>query len=137
MADGSHRVAARRRRPWPWLLAVLAVLAPVVVVVVLELRGTAEPTPWASAVTRGTDLTVEYVGSECRDEAAVEVEEGSDRVVVTVRERVGASSCSDVGVLYTLRERLDAPLGDRTLVDGACLTEEWRDRPACLAAPRG
>ena len=136
MASIPHRVERARPRRWPWILAVLAVLTPVAVVVTLEVRGTPEPVPWASADVQGTELTVQYVGSECRDEASLEVEEHSDRVVVTVRERVGLSSCSDVGVLSTLTGGLDEPLGDRDVVDGACLTDEWRGRPACLPADR-
>ncbi len=128
----------RPRRRWlGWLgggLLVLALVTAVGLAVFREVHGTAEPVPWATVDAHGTGLTVEYVGSECRDEASVEVEEHSDRVVVTVLQRVGAGSCNDVGVLYTEEGTLEEPLGDRELVDGACLSEEWRGRPACVMA---
>jgi hypothetical protein len=137
MTDSPHRDERPRRRWLGWLgggLIVLALVGAVGLAVFREVHGTLEPTPWATVDAHGTGLTVEYVGSECRDEASLDVVEDADRVVVTVRERVGASSCSDVGVLYTAQGRLEEPLGDRDLVDGACLTDEWKGRPACVPA---
>jgi hypothetical protein len=85
------------------------------------LLGHSEPVPWSKPATvDGSLLRLTYIGSECRDGADAEVKEDSTRVVVTVRETVRARSCSDVGVPYDLDVLLDAPLGGRELVDGAC-----------------
>ena len=50
---------------------------------------------------------------------------------MTVYEVVIASGCNDVGVPYEVEAVLDAPLGDRTLVDGACRDPDLAQRPAC------
>ena len=95
---------------------------------------TTEPVPWVKpAEVEGAVVRVTYLGSECRDEcASVECRRGSaGRVVLTVRETVYSRSCSDVGVTYEHEVRLDEPLGERELVDGACLVEELSRRSAC------
>ncbi len=51
-------------------------------------------------------------------------------MVLTVRTWEVARSCSDVGVTHVLTATLRAPLGDRILVDGACVDGESA-RPAC------
>jgi hypothetical protein len=88
--------------------------------------------PWTKpARVDGEVVHLSYVGSECRDRVTVEVDEGRRRVVLTVRETVTARSCSDLGVSYDLEVRLDRPLGDRQLVDGACLGQEDLGYPDC------
>lgn len=114
-----------------------AVLATVSALVVLGaagwyIFGQSEPMPWNKPATiDGEILRLTYSGSECRDSADVDVDEDSARVVVTVRETVRAWSCSDVGVPYEIEVRLDAPLGDRELVDGACQMSEYASYEEC------
>ena len=94
--------------------------------------GQSEPAPWNKpARVDGAVVQLTYTGSECRDGAQADVDEGSERVTITVRETVRARSCSDVGVSYDLRVRLDAPLGDRELVDGACQMPEYSHYIVC------
>jgi hypothetical protein len=96
------------------------------------LFGKSEPTPWNKPATvDGSLVQLTYIGSECQDGANAEVEEDPARVVVTVHETVRANSCSDVGVMYEIDVRLDAPLGDRELVDGACQMSEYASRSEC------
>jgi hypothetical protein len=79
----------------------------------------------------GATVRVTYTGSECRDAADVNVDEDSTRVVLTVRETVHATSCSEVGVLYDVVVRRDAPLAGRELVDGACQMREYAGYVEC------
>ena len=96
------------------------------------LLGQSEPTPWNKPATaEGSLIQLTYLGSECRDGADAEFEEDSVRVVVTVSETVRARSCSDVGVLYEIDVHLDAPLGDRELVDGACRMPRYESGGEC------
>jgi hypothetical protein len=98
------------------------------------LLGHSLPVPWNKPATvDGSLLRLTYIGSgsECRDSADAEVKEDSTRVVVTVRETVRARSCRDVGVAYELDVRLDAPLGDRELVDGACQLPAYASYTDC------
>jgi hypothetical protein len=55
----------------------------------------------------------------------------SRQVILTVEETDHSMSCSDVGVVYEHQVQLDAPLGGRDLVDGACLLDELARRSAC------
>jgi len=94
--------------------------------------GQSEPTPWNKPATvDGAIVRLTYTGSECRDGADVDVDEDSTRVVITVRETVRAMSCSDVGVPYDVEVRLDVPLADRELVDGACQMSEYANYVEC------
>ncbi len=94
--------------------------------------GQSKPTPWnRPATVDGAIVQLTYTGSECRDSADVDIDEGSARVVITVRETVRATSCSDVGVPYNVEVRLDAPLADRELMDGACQIPEYAGYVEC------
>lgn len=94
--------------------------------------GQSEPTPWTKpAEVEGRVVHLTYIGSECQDSAAVDVEEDAERVVLTVRATVRATSCTDVGVVYEIDAQLDAPLGDRDLVDGACQMAELASYTDC------
>lgn len=94
--------------------------------------GQSEPTPWGKpARVDGAVVQLTYTGSECRDGAEADVEENSERVTITVTETVRAMSCSDVGVSYDIQVRLDAPLGDRELVDGACQMPKYAHYIVC------
>lgn len=72
-----------------------------------------------------------YVGGSCQDGSRLDVAEDRERVVLTVRTWTRATSCDDVGVQYTVSALLAEPLGDRELVDGACLEERFTRYPAC------
>ncbi|MBB6626179.1 hypothetical protein H5V45_02485 [Nocardioides sp. KIGAM211] len=105
-----------------WVLVVVGATAGLVLagVLLVHCAGEDEQVRWSDPVVLdGNVVRVSYVGSECRDHASVDVDESPERVVITVTESVAAGSCSDVGVLYTVDARLDAPLGDRELVDGS------------------
>jgi hypothetical protein len=118
----------------PWVTGVVvAVLAGAVLLTWVVVRAaTTEPVPWVKpAEVDGAVVRLTYLGSECRDGASVDVEEDTGRVVLTVHETVYSRSCSDVGVTYDHEVRLDEPLGERELVDGACLVEELSRRSAC------
>ncbi len=94
--------------------------------------GQSEPTPWNKpAVVEGDVVHLTYTGSECQDSASVDVDEDARRVAVTVRQTVRARTCSDVGVRYDIDAQLDAPLGERELVDGACETAEYSHYTEC------
>ena len=94
--------------------------------------GQSEPATWNKpAAIDGATVRLTYYGSACRDSADADVDEDSTRVVITVRETVRARSCDLVGVLYDLEVRLDAPLADRALVDGACQMSKYAKRVEC------
>lgn len=113
--------------------AFVALLVGAVLVAWVLLRaGDTEPVPWDKpAEVDGDVVHLTYMGSECRDGASVDVEEDAEQVILTVEETVHSRSCSDVGVVYDHEVRLDAPLGGRELVDGACLLDELAQRSAC------
>ncbi len=127
MADQARRGARTVRRA----LAVGAALA-LGGVAWWYVVGGSEPVPWHKpARVDGATIRLSYTGSDCRDGARAQVEERADRVVVTVRETVRARSCNDMGVEYDLVVHLEAPLGRRTLVDGACEDRAYARRPDC------
>ena len=94
--------------------------------------GLTEPKLWSKpAAINGGNVRLTYHGSACRDGADVDVDEDSTRVVITVREIVRARSCDTVGVRYDVEVRLDAPLADRELVDGACQMSKYANQSEC------
>lgn len=126
--------APHRTRAVPWVAGVVVTLLAGVVLLtwVLVRAAATEPVPWVEpAEVDGAVVRLTYMGSECRNGASVDVEEEAGRVVLTVQETVYSLSCNDVGVTYDHEVRLDEPLGERELVDGACLVEELSRRSAC------
>ena len=126
-------MTTRRRAAWV-VLGAFAVVA---------LAGTTwwltrgDRTPWDRVSgSDGRTVRLEYTGSTCRDDVRVDVDEGDDEVAVTVYEVVIATGCDDVGVLYEVEVVLDRPLGDRTLVDGACRDPDLAQRPGCEGRTR-
>lgn len=92
------------------------------------------PAPFTSWVAvESTQVQVTYTGGSCQDGSRLDVAEEADRVILTVRTWTRAMSCDDVGVEYSVSARLDAPLGSREVVDGACLEERFARYPACAA----
>jgi hypothetical protein len=115
-----------------WAAAAVTVAAAVLLAWLLYRQSQVDQVPWTKpAQVDGDVVRLTYVGSECRDDVSVDVEEDRRQVVLTVRETVRARSCSDVGVAYEVEVRLDRPLGDRVLVDGACLGHEKVGYPDC------
>ena len=86
------------------------------------------PTPVA---TDGRSITVTYTGSECQDGSRLEVDEQDERVLVTVHRWSRATECSDIGIDSALTAVVSRPLGDRTVVDGACEEPEHRGHSDC------
>lgn len=105
-------------------LVALACLVAVGVVVAMGVRSWltgGEPRPWRQPkVVDGTTVLLTYVDSTCRNHEHVEVRETPETVTVTIRTRTVTLSCSDAIAEYTVEVVLDAPLGDRALLDGAC-----------------
>ena len=96
------------------------------------LFGQSEPAPWIKpAAIDGATVRLTYEGSKCRDSVDVDVDEDSTRVIITVRETVRARSCEAVAIRYDVEVRLDAPLADRELVDGACQMSKYANHSEC------
>lgn len=94
--------------------------------------GQSEPKLWNKpAAIDGATVRLTYYGSPCRDGADADVDEDSTRVVITVRETVRARSCDASAALYHVEVRLDAPLADRELVDGACQMSKYANQSEC------
>jgi hypothetical protein len=94
--------------------------------------GQSQPVPWIKpAAIDGTTVRLTYEGSPCRDGADADVDEDSTRVVITLRETVRARSCNANAVRYHVEVRLDAPLADRELVDGACQMTKYANHSEC------
>ncbi|MQW74939.1 hypothetical protein GHK92_03555 [Nocardioides sp. dk4132] len=124
-------MAQRGAVTWRLILATASAIG-VVSVTAWYFFGQSEPTPWNKpARVDGAVVQLTYTGSECRDGARADVDEDPKRVTITVRETVRAMSCSDVGVSYDIHVRLDAPLGDRELVDGACQMPKYAHYIVC------
>lgn len=90
-----------------------------------------DPRVWGDTRIDGRQVQLDFTGSECQADAWADVEESVERVVITVQERVRIGDCNDVGVAYTVTVGLDEPLGDRELVDGACVEGRWVGTPVC------
>ena len=79
---------------------------------------------WYGYEVRDDALTVLYQGDTCEDVRSLEVEESATGIVVTVRVenrfRIPfLTGCMSDGEALTTR--LEAPVGDRPVYDGACL----------------
>lgn len=130
MTEPAQVDAVRRRHIWTLAFVGVVVLVTIVVLVGWSLSRS-EPTPWGEVEVDGTELVVRYVGGECDRGATLEVEETPDEVVVTVLVSGWSLSCSDAGVPRELTGRLESPLGERVVVDGACRRPEQAQRLAC------
>ena len=76
-------------------------------------------------------LTLQGIHGACDTVRPPEVDEDDEQVRVTVPLRVEPGGCDDVGLLLSLPLRLDAPLGQRRVVDarsGRTLPVVGRDR---------
>lgn len=102
------------------VIAAVLIAATAIAVGVVWIR-VGESSPWDRAEVSGDGLVVRlhYVGSECEQFRSVDVDETPSAVVLTITTRSFATSCSDVGVPYVATVRLEAPAGDRRLIDGS------------------
>lgn len=118
-------------------VAVVAAVVGLVVFAVVRFLffGLDEATPWdkpARVADGQVDLT--YEGRDCRDRVDVDVEEDATTVVITIRESVRALVCGDdERTSYDVSVSLDAPLGDRELVDGACRLGSFTEDERCAS----
>ena len=113
--------------------AALGAMAVVGVVAWTHAGGSGSPRPWSKPpVVDSAVVRLTYVDSPCQNKATVTVEEDAKRVVLTVRTRTFAFSCSDANALYHIEARLDSPLGDRKLIDGACKIPQFVDDLDCM-----
>lgn len=95
------------------------------------------PTRWQSITTDADHLTVRYDGSACQKSNDLVVEEHDDQVVVTLFVDIAPGMCTAQAVGYDVTARLAAPLGDRVVLDGACLDEVGADSDTeCVRVPR-
>lgn len=110
----------------------LAIALLLVGLLVWLIRPGAEPAPWDDdpvVSEDGRTVTVRVVGGAC-DDPDVDVAETSRQVVVTVRNEGDwfVFQCDDIGIVKEVTVELDAPLGERELVDGSAEGGE-RNRP--------
>ena len=114
-----EKVRSRSGGVFPTVL-VLLVLATLVVWVVLAWAGIGTPRAFHDSIdVDGNTVTVSYSDSPCQTLEKVDVDETDREVTITVRTWTFAFSCSDALVPYMTEVRLDTPLGDRVLNDGA------------------
>lgn len=122
--DDGHRFGASRRQ-WLVLLGGFVVFLVCVIVAVLLVRNAfagddeGVAVPWRDPVVDGSTVTVSFDRSPCARTGETTVEESGDEVVVTVREVPRPTLCSSPGDVAQETIELDAPLGDRALVDGS------------------
>lgn len=112
-------------------IALLLAASAVVGIIIAIRSATIGTQAWDRAEIDGDEVQLDYIGSECQEDAWIDVDEQDDRVVLTVRARVDGGGCSDVGFPHSVSTTLEEPVRDRELIDGACLGNEWDDRPAC------
>jgi len=95
--------------------------------------GLDEATPWDKPASVGeTTVELTYLGRECRDRVQVMVEEDPATVLVTITESVRSVVCGeDETASYDVSVELQEPLGQRTLVDGACQLGRFEQDPRC------
>lgn len=79
-------------------------------------------TLWSDPVVSedGRSVTVTISGGQCDDPDA-DVDESASKVLITVRNEPDwfSRGCTDLGVTKPVTVRLDEPIGDRELLDGA------------------
>jgi hypothetical protein len=133
-------VARARQRGSAAIVAVVTAAGASVVASAIgwsQFGGGGEPRPWVKpADVDGQLVRLSYVDSPCQDSADIDVDESPDEVVVTVRTRTWALSCSEANELYRFEVRLSSPLRDRELLDGACALPGYADEADCRSSAR-
>lgn len=135
-------MAARESRPVTSKLGVgVALLAAVVGVAVFAgvrflFFGLDDATPWDKpARLVDSQVEISYQGRDCRDRVVVDVDERPAAVVITVTEtkRLLVCGADEDPRSYDVSVDLDAPLGERDLVDGACELSEFEQDARCAS----
>lgn len=91
--------------------------------------------PWDKpAQVDGEVVHLTYLGSECRDDATVRVEEDSRQVILTVEETDHSRSCSDVGVVTSTRCSSTPRSGNATWSMEPARWTSWRDAARAVEA---
>ena len=84
------------------------------------------------AVVDGRTIHLTFAGGSCDGRRWVDVDETDSSVTLTVKIRDGRGSCAGVGLVgLRLDAELEKPLGDRTLIDGACRGSDEPARGNC------
>jgi hypothetical protein len=125
-----------QRRSFPWRVVQVLILGVLILVaagLVWAYRaGTVVTWHRAAPSADGSVLRIDYTTGACHDGAAADVEQTPTTVTITVRSRdFPESSCNDSLVRRTIEITLEDPVGERTLVDGACLLERFHGRDGC------
>ncbi len=110
------------------MLGLVVVLLAVVSLVVLDRTNRTEARPWTRLeAVDGSTVLIRYSGSSCQDavRVAVDEDEDEDAVVPTVYETASGGACDASAPAYDREVELEAPLGDRELVDGAAGSSWW------------
>jgi hypothetical protein len=128
-----------QRRPTEFWVGVSGVVVLVLVFGGLLLRiasrgsGSGVATGWDSYTADGDTLSITFSGTPCDEADRVVLDEQDERrVVVTVYLRTSEQVCVASAVAHQTEARLDDPLGDRQVYDGACLRRPGNTEGGCL-----
>ena len=119
---------------WGYVWVLGASVATIVVAVFAWNHYAGTPVVWDRAQSSdGLVIKVLYGSGACDDGAAADVDESLTTVTITVRSRnFPDASCTDNRVARIIEVSLNEPLGDRELVDGACVLGKFEGRRSCL-----
>ena len=102
-----------------------------------QFGGGGEPRPWVKpADVDGQLVRLSYVDSPCQDSADIDVDESPDEVVVTVRTRTWALSCSEADEPVPVRGPALLAAPRPGLLDGACALPGYADEADCRSSAR-
>jgi len=76
---------------------------------------------WASVAVEGRSVHVSYEDSPCSGPSSLDIEERSDRVVLTLSVKHPPRPCVALATRHEVEGRLHSPLAGRPVYDGACL----------------
>lgn len=100
--------------------------------VVTTIAGPNRLVPFAKPVEAdGSSLTLRWTGSSCSELRRALVDETPTEVRIELMVRETSDDCDDAAVDHESTVRLEAPLGDRTVVDATCLLPEFTEHPRC------
>ncbi len=102
----------------------------------LEPSPVVQPQPLWSVRPDGDEMIVSWHGTSCDKVRAdrATVEEDAEQVEVLLYVELPVDGCPDPErVTHSQRLPLDDPLGDRTVVDGACTTPRFATSTTCLS----
>ena len=89
-------------------------------------------TPFAKPVdVSGSTLTLTWAEWSCAELRRALVDESDDEVRIELMVRDTTTACDATAVERQATVELDAPLGDRDVIDAACLHPELDEHPWC------